>query len=46
MHNDECIMHNYMSNYMIIICFLLYSLYTFPPLEGLGEVGNSMFNRQ
>ena len=20
MHNDECIMHNYMSNYMAIIC--------------------------
>ena len=35
-----------MSNYMAIICFLLYSLYTSPPLEGLGEVGNYMFNRQ
>ncbi len=31
-------MSNYMSNYMVIICFLLFLLYTSPPLEGLGEV--------
>ena len=24
MHNDECIMHNYMFNYMVITCFSLF----------------------
>ena len=33
MHNDECIMHNCMSNYMIIIC-LMFLLCNIPSFGG------------